>query len=216
MFKSKKWILFLIILFPSLFWVILETSTINSRKLPYYGPKKLSGKDTVYYRKELKFHDSTSEHGVFVADTIQFPITVAAFIKKEYQNEAFRISGFWEYANYKHDKIKDMSFVFVCERGYGDSTVIAELSKMGQKAPNLYFLDLSQPQFSQLNADFFNLKPIYVDYSFFILLDKKRHIRGYYDGRYVAEVKRLIDEYRHLRIKEEKQIILQENEIKAN
>jgi len=44
----------------------------------------------------------------------------------------------------------------------------------------------------------FKEKPFYVDYSFFVLVDKKRHIRGYYDARYAAEVKRLIGEYQPL------------------
>jgi hypothetical protein len=48
-----------------------------------------------------------------------------------------------------------------------------------------------------------------------MLLDKKRQVRGYYDGRYVAEIKRLIAEYQHLRLKEEKQKILKANEIKT-
>jgi hypothetical protein len=49
-----------------------------------------------------------------------------------------------------------------------------------------------------------------------VLIDENRHIRGYYDGRYVAELKRLIDEYRHLRLKEAKQKLIDENTIKKN
>jgi hypothetical protein len=49
-----------------------------------------------------------------------------------------------------------------------------------------------------------------------MLIDHNRHVRGYYDGRYVSEIKRLIDEYQHLRLKEEKQKLIQNNEIKSN
>src|ERR1043165_4003952 len=48
--KNKKWLLVVIIAFPSFFWLILETSTINSRRLPFYGPKVYQGgKDTVFH-----------------------------------------------------------------------------------------------------------------------------------------------------------------------
>ena len=46
--KNKKLILFLIVLFPSVFWLILELSTINAKKLPHFGPKTGIGKDTVF------------------------------------------------------------------------------------------------------------------------------------------------------------------------
>ena len=58
-------------------------------------------------------------------------------------------------------------------------------------------------------------KPIYVDYSFFVLVDKNRNIRGYYDGRYIAEIKRLTEEYQHLRIKEEKEGMVSANKIES-
>ena len=60
------------------------------------------------------------------------------------------------------------------------------------------------------------LKPLLPDLNKFVLVDLNRHIRGYYDARYIAEVKRLIDEYQHLRIKEEKQLLIEKNEIKQN
>ncbi len=48
----------------------------------------------------------------------------------------------------------------------------------------------------------------------FLSLDKNRRIRGYYDARYAVEVKRLLSEYQHLRIREEKNTMLKQNEIK--
>ena len=101
--KNKKWIFVLIVLLPSLFWVILETSTINSRKLPYYGPKKLNGTDTIFYTVKSTF-EKTNENTPFDLDTTNYPVMVVMFIKDKYVDDAFRISGFWEYVNYKKDK----------------------------------------------------------------------------------------------------------------
>ena len=67
--------------------------------------------------------------------------------------------------------------------------------------------------FDSLNYSYFKAKPYYIDYSFFVLVDENRNIRGYYDGRYVAELKRLIEEYQHLRLKEEKNNMLKKNKI---
>ncbi len=217
MFKNKKWIVLLIVIFPSLFWVILETSTINSKKLPFYGPRTWNGKDTVYYSRELVFSRLNGEPGIVQIDTLSFPVVVVMFVKDTYKSEAYRISGFWEYVNYKTDKLKEIPFVFVCEKDSNNkSLVYGELSQMAGKSDNLFFCGADKNYFDAINKEYFVSKPVYVDYSFFVLMDKKRRIRGYYDGRYAAEIKRLIEEYRHLRIKEEKQNMLRENEIKTN
>jgi hypothetical protein len=67
-----------------------------------------------------------------------------------------------------------------------------------------------------VNKTFFREKPYYIDYSFIVLLDENRNIRGFYDARYVAEVKRLLDEFKHLRLKEAKKELIKDNEIKIN
>jgi hypothetical protein len=36
-----------------------------------------------------------------------------------------------------------------------------------------------------------------------VLLDKKRRVRGYYDPRYAAEIKRMYEEFKHLKIHDE-------------
>ncbi|MBK7666614.1 MAG: hypothetical protein IPJ32_04275 [Sphingobacteriaceae bacterium] len=74
--KKSKLILFLIILFPSAFWLILETSTINSSKLLYYGPKTLNGTDTVYYSVgDLKFNTIVNQSLTQkLFDTINYPL----------------------------------------------------------------------------------------------------------------------------------------------
>jgi hypothetical protein len=80
---------------------------------------------------------------------------------------------------------------------------------------NILNLFWKPSSFDSLNYSYFKAKPYYIDYSFFVLVDKHRHIRGYYDGRYVSEIKRLMDEYQHLRLKEEKQDMLNQNKIES-
>ena len=77
---------------------------------------------------------------------------------------------------------------------------------------NLYW---NHKSYDSLNISYFKQKPYYVDYSFFVLIDKNRHIRGYYDARYVSEIKRLTEEYQHLRLKEEKEQMIKSNTIES-
>lgn len=215
MLKNKKWIVLLIVIFPSLLWIILETSTINSNKLPHYGPKTIVGKgDTIFYKTDPVFFKNKDSINRVTFDTTNYPILALMFIKDSYKNDAFRISGFWEYVNYKKDKIQHIPFVLITEAIGHESITEKEIYKMSENADNITFATLNKPEFDSINKTFFIEKPYYVDYSFFVLLDKKRHIRGYYDARYVSEVKRLIDEYQHLRLKEEKQLLIKDNEIK--
>jgi hypothetical protein len=87
-----------------------------------------------------------------------------------------------------------------------------KLSVGNQNIKSLYW---NTSSFDSLNYSYFKEKPIYVDYSFFVLVDKNRNIRGYYDGRYIAEIKRLTEEYQHLRIKEEKEGMVSANKIES-
>lgn len=214
--KNKRWLLLLVIVFPSLFWLILETSTINSRKLPHYGPKTaLSDKDTMYYQVPRQFYTHNAS-GALQADSIPYPLYSIVFIQPKYRADAFRLAGLWEYANYKQDKIEHIPFVLVFPvDSAGHSQEAEELKKLSE-TKNIHFYYWPKSSFDSLVKVYFKEKPYYIDYSFFQLIDANNNIRGYYDARYVSETKRFIDEYKHLRLKEEKQLLIEENEITKN
>lgn len=214
--KNKKWLVLLIIAFPSFFWLILETSTINSKKLPFYGPKKAIAKgDTVYYTVSDSFYPQTGivskEPG---KEKVADPVYAIIFINHAYRPDSYRLTGLWEFLNYKNYKIEHIPFILVTESDNGDSPAYKELSKL-DAYKNLRFYNWPKASFDSLSKSYFKEKPYYIDYSFFLLIDANRHVRGYYDGRYVSEFKRLIEEYQHLRLKEEKQKLIESNEIKS-
>ena len=217
--KNKKWLLVLIIIIPSALWVILESSTINSRKLPHYGPKKLvTVGDTLYYKVSDNFLQKQINDTViapFTIDRNQFPIYAIMFIKEKYINDSYRLVGLWEYLNYKKDKIDNIPIFLVTELENKQTPTQDSLQRLSY-SKNVEFLAWNKSGFDSLNLTYFLQKPIYIDVSFFVLVDENRNIRGYYDGRYVAELKRLIDEYKHLRLKEAKQKLIDENVIKTN
>lgn len=220
--KNKKLIFFVILLLPALFKIILEFTTINSKKLPYYGPKIANGKDTVFYKvndsfKQLPPVNDTSELlKTFNLDTVNYPLFAVCFIKQSYKKDNFRLAGLSEYVQYKKDKIKLIPFVIVTPcNGSGDSTSLKEMEKLSAGNENITTLYWNTSSFDSLNMTYFKEKPIYIDYSFFVLVDKHRNIRGYYDARYISEIKRLTEEYQHLRLKEEKEQMLQTNKIES-
>ena len=220
--KNKKLLFFVILLFPALFKIILEFTTINSKKLPYYGPKELAGKDTVYYKvtSEFKtFAAKVSADSGLVSmnlDTVQYPLFAVCFIKPAYKNDNYRLAGLSEYAQYKKEKIKHIPFVIVTpSSGPSDSTDLKGFDKLQVGNPNILTLHWNTRSFDSLNVTFFKAKPVYIDYSFFVLVDKNRHIRGYYDARYVSEIKRLTEEYQHMRLKEEKEKVIKINQIES-
>ena len=213
--KNKKWLIVLIIAFPSFFWLILETSTINSKKLPHYGPKKVIAKnDTLFY----KVPDAFNENSSFNPNKFKLaehPLFAIVFINEKYRKDSYRLAGLWEYLNYKKEKINHIPFVLLTESENGKSPAYEELKKLSDYE-NVYFLSWNKDSFDSLTKTYFLEKPYYIDYSFFVLVDADRNIRGYYDARYVSELKRLIEEYQHLRLKKEKQKLINDNEIKIN
>ncbi|MBL7932279.1 MAG: hypothetical protein JNL60_10270 [Bacteroidia bacterium] len=217
--KNKKWILLLIIAFPSFFWLILETSTINSRKLPFYGPKNLDqNHDTIYHVVPDRFGIQTitpSDSAIKYLSLDTFPIYAIMFVSPELRPDAYRLTGLWEYINYKKTKIEGIPFVLVTKSENGKSLAYDELKNL-DSAKNIQFLTLQSSIFENAVKSYFSGKPYYIDYSFFVLVDQNRHVRGYYDARYVSEMKRLIEEYQHLRLKEEKQKLIETNEIKKS
>lgn len=213
--KNKKWILILIIAFPSMFWLILETSKINSRKLPHYGLKKINNSgDTIFQEVTTRFYKQDTLFKYHLTN-LEVPIYAIIFINQKYRGDSYRLAGLWEFLNYKKQKIEHIPFILVTETENLKSQAYEELKTLN-KSKNVFFYSWQKSSFDSLTKSYFIKKPIYIDYSFFVLVDGKRNIRGYYDGRYVSEIKRLIEEYQHLRIKEEKNKLINQNEIKKN
>lgn len=218
--KNKKWLLLLIIALPSLLWIILETSTINSHKLPYYGPKTVKGpKDTIYHTVNSAYNiiggTNAAGYGPYMISQADYPVYMIMFVKNKYASESYRIAGLMEFLNYNKEKIEHIPFFLVTESENGISQTQNELEKLTKNNKNVKYLTLPKQTFDSLNATHFAKKPYYIDVSFLVLVDNDRHVRGFYDGRFAAEIKRLEQEYKHLRLKEEKQRLLKENEIKT-
>jgi hypothetical protein len=173
----------------------------------------------------------TSHPKEFVIDTARFPVYCILFLDKNLRREGYKLDGLIDYIKYKPKDLKDIPIFFVSqidsagERPLKVTKPVKGLAMNGEfdsipaRLPNFIPLRVSPSSGSLsefISKTYFKGKPEYVFDYFMVLVDKKRHIRGYYDPTYNAEVKRMIDEYKHLKIRDEYAETLKQNDIKQN
>jgi hypothetical protein len=225
---KKKVILVLIILIPSLIYFFFEYSEVNFKKMAYYGPKTIDAKgDTIYYsvpESALEFGKIWEESEV---DSLGRPYSVAYFdkdvLKKQSgaqlvlfvdKNQQEKLAGLLEFEKYKKEKL-DMLDVYIIQFQSPDALPNEKNSNYYESflkdslsitMSNFFYRTLcvkEREEYDSIRKIFFTQKPIHVFNYFAVLVDKDRHIRGYYDPTYISEVKRMIEEYKHLVLKDE-------------
>lgn len=240
---KKKIILLSIIIFPSLIYFFFELTQANFKKMPYFGPKTpTESGDTVYWRvPDHYFHynvhsiehrdinPQTGEEKIteelrsdsMLIDTARFPVYCILFLQEKYLSEGFKLAGLIDYVRFKTKDLRDVPVLVVSNLARTSlhrpaDSLRGDFDSLKITLPNFIPLYLDYANTEKMSDSYFKQKPIHVFDYFMVLVDKKRHIRGYYDPSYNAEVKRMIDEYRHLKIRDEYAETLKQNEIKQN
>ncbi|HEX7413930.1 MAG TPA: hypothetical protein VF411_07770 [Bacteroidia bacterium] len=230
--KKKRILLVSIILIPGLIYFLFELTQANFKKMAYYGPKTLNSKgDTVYYSvPEITFYNNVQFHSqpdaskadiedrtIAKIDTINYPVYLILFIDNKLKDEGYKLKAFYDYVQYKPEEFKNVSIFFISDynTAFGKDNITSkelkgDFDSLKINLPNFHPLLVEG---SKAKEDYFNKKPYYVFDYFAVLVDKHRHIRGYYDPNQNSEVKRLLQEYKHLKIKDEYANTLQKNEI---
>jgi len=238
---KKKILLLCIIVFPSLIYFVFELTQANFKKMAYFGPKTVNEKgDTVYWSvPDIYFiHNLTasldtfkSDKGLIVTkkwrvdstliDTVAYPVHLILFVDEKLRSEGYKLEGIYDYIKYKKADLKDVPVFIVSSLASADSKVKLNENHRGEfdslkiNLPNFHPLVISYKDRKDFLAKtYFKQKPHYVFDYFMVLVDKKRHIRGYYDPSFNAEVKRMIQEYKHLKIRDEYGQTLKQNDIK--
>jgi len=170
-----------------------------------------------------------AEH-YLIADTSKYPIYCILFLDKKLHNEGYKLAGLIDYIKYKSSDLKTVPLFFISSVFIFDDEINSKKLKLDstyQFNGEFDSIPVKLPDFipgrlnyanrdSFLRETYFKQKPVYVFDYFMVLVDKKRHIRGYYDPSYNAEVKRMIQEYKHLKIRDEYAQTLKQNDIKQN
>jgi len=183
--------------------------------MAFYGPKKINPltKDTIYYSvPDNVFLDANFK--TIVLDTVKYPVFLVGFIHTKFKDEGYKMGGLLDYTQYNPEKLNLITTFLISEI---DSNLkpINLKKELKIKNKDVHELYLKKEKIDSITALFFKQKPIFVfDYSF-ALIDKQRHIRGYYDPNFVGEIKRMIQEYEHLKLRDEKANMIKKNTIKV-
>lgn len=179
-------------------------SEANFKRLPFHGPKTLNGKDTVYYKVPSQFF-YTPRKSELELDTANFPVYVIKYMFRKEMKDDYHLSQFSEFIKLRKTESEGVNFVVAFNPA--DSLLLEEFRKNYPETPTFYADSMAYIK------NYLKSKPYFVLDGFFILIDKNRHIRGYYDGNYAAEMKRLAKEYQHLVLRDEQNQMLKENTI---
>jgi hypothetical protein len=229
----KKVILVSILLIPSLIYFFFELTQANFTKMAYYGPKIPGEKgDTLYYTLPDKAFELYSLIREQKTDSLGNDVLSDVLKEKQLAGKSFivlfvgenpkrkdKLSGLMDFIKYKEKEAKELPIVMIkgddCISGPNYPMVKGRSSELDLSAKymvdslgiNFTNISLLSPaaddQIDQLKRMYFEGKPSHIMYHFAVLVDKNRHIRGYYDPDYFGEVKRLDQEYKHLVLKEE-------------
>ncbi len=208
-----------------------------------FGKCSISAKiDTCYHEKDKPFlgcgditpHESLAKYFAcdsFLIDTNAYPVYCMLFLDKKLHNVGYKLDGLLDYVRFKKTELKDVPIFFISsmpqfneveateeqvrkEKNF-KRNLDGEFDSIPIKLPNFISARLPvENRDSFLKETYFKQKPIHVFNYFMVLVDKKRHIRGYYDPTFNAEVKRMIQEYKHLKIRDEYGQTLKQNTIK--
>ncbi len=217
---KKYIILFFILLFPSLVYIFLSKTQNNYKYLPYYGEKIpydtiINGQtfiDTIYHT--IPNFILTDQHErSFSLDSIENKIMVVEFFFSNCEGICKQMNVQMNRLALKYDKMDDLVFLSITVDPARDT--VEQLNRYAQQYKaeknKWYFLTGEKTYIYTLAQKYFLVNalensidsiPDFIHDEHFILIDKNRKIRGFYDGTNEKEVDRLIDEIKVLKAEE--------------
>lgn len=206
----KTVILFLILLLPSIAYLVLSTGKHNIKALGYFGPKELNSKgDTLYHsippfsfidQNNKPYGDKDLANKIYVAN---FFFTSCPSICPEMQTLMKKVHDTDDF-----ETISDFKLLsFTVDPEHDTPEVLKEFAQRVQANDDRWkFLTGNREAIYKLaydgymaNAGVDSTAPggfLHSDLVF--LIDRERHIRGIYEGTSATDMKRLIDEIKVL------------------
>lgn len=212
--STKVLILFGILIIPSVAYLLVSSGKNNFSHLEYYGPKEpVAGHpgDTTYH--SIAPFELISQDGIPVtADNLEGKIYVANFFFATCQTVCPKMS--MQMKRVQEATKDDDHVALVSHTINPDHDSVAVLSayakEYGAISGKWYLLTGDKKQIYDLarSSYFIAAMPVdtakrggpddFIHSEQLILVDKKKHIRGYYDGTDYADVDRLVDEIKVL------------------
>jgi protein SCO1/2 len=218
---KKAFILFFILLFPSVLYIVLTTGKHNFIHLPYYGPKEavetiVDGKkstDTIYHTiPPFRF---TNQDGKLISEqTFNNKIYVANFFFATCKSICPKMNSQMLRVQERFKDQPDLAFLSHTVNPERDTVeALAAYAKMiHADTKNWYFVtgerkaiyDIAANGYLVAAAEDINAEGGFLHSELLVLIDRGKRIRGFYDGTSVVEVDKLIDDIKMLYAEYEK------------
>lgn len=218
---KKAFILFFILLFPSVLYIVLTTGRHNFIHLPYYGTKEtvetvVDGEkktDTIYHTvPPFRF---TNQDGKLVSEqTFHNKIYVANFFFATCRSICPKMNTQMARVQERFTNQPDLYFLSHTVNPERDSVeALAEYARaIHANTKNWFFVtgdrkaiyDIAANGYLVAAAEDINAEGGFLHSELLILVDREKRIRGFYDGTSVAEVDKLIDDLKLLYAEYEK------------
>ncbi|MBN8703386.1 MAG: hypothetical protein J0M08_09995 [Bacteroidetes bacterium] len=208
MSKYKKvFLLFFILLFPSVFYIILSTGKHHFIYLNYLGPKTaISKKDTAFFK--IPFQPLTNHKNVSL-DSSYLGMYIKVVNAFDSQNKVAYAPTMAQFVRLQ-EKLKDYQLVkLISISAQTTNNSIDELNAYADEVHCNYTNvkwhitkfttpDFATTFFTELQkAIAIDTQPIALEKAVY-LIDKESHIRGVYDGSVLKEINRLVDDIKIL------------------
>lgn len=203
--KYKKiFFLVVILLLPGIFYLTMQSGNHHYTKLPYIGPKKAiqnneGGYDTIYH--QIPYFEFTNQDGNKVTrDDLLGSVYITDFFFATCPTICPRMAGNMKYLQDKFKDKKNLKFISITVNPEHDTVeVLKEYANMvhadtkswmfltGDKekiydvAFNGFFISVGKDEVAPGG---------FLHSQYFILVDKKGHIRGLFDGTIYSEMKK--------------------------
>lgn len=218
---KKAFILFFVLLFPSVLYIVLTTGKHNFIHLPYYGPKEAietlaEGKksvDTLYHSiPPFRF---TNQDGKLISEqTFNNKFYVANFFFATCKSICPKMNSQMLRVQERFKDQKDLYFLSHTVNPKMDSVeaLAAYAQMIHANTENWFFVtgdkkaiyDIAASGYLIAAAEDINADGGFLHSELLVLVDRKKRIRGYYDGTSVVEVDKLIDDIKLLYAEYEK------------
>lgn len=228
----KKRVALLTVLFlPILIYIYFALGVPKSFRAPIFGPKKAiqvvdkngNPKTDTLYWSIPEFTFPTLEGRTFNSKTLAGNLYIALFVHPDSMATTLRV--FAEDIRLNRMSYNYARFIFFC---IGDSTGMplpnapdfAKEMKLGIDTAHTVFL--SPTAFDSIHnniyfiADENRKKEPWATWSDAILLDYKGRIRGYYNIRYAAELKKMKEDVRFIKFRDEAVLTLEKSKVEQN
>lgn len=192
--KSKLLVILLILLFPSVLYLVLTTGKHHFISLPYYGPKNSAAPGDTSYHRISEFELTNCNY-----DSLEGKITIVHFFNSRCNDVCAKVAA--NLVNLQ-ERLQEKSVFKILSINTNANVSVSELSTFANSFhanPKTWTISSGDSVKIQQLAQTDFLLNVEIGYSETLtLLDKELHIRGFYDGSVLKEVNKMHDDMKML------------------